>query len=83
MMDQRWEEARRKTLAVGQGAAQRIFSSPDGQAVLKLLSDTFENNLVAVDKNGKVDEGAVLINVGAAHVINFLRELAELKGDRE
>jgi hypothetical protein len=81
--DQKWQDARRKVLAVGQGAARRLFASPDGQAVISMLSKTFEGEMVSVDKNGKVDENAVLLNVGAAQVINFLRDLAEPEGDRE
>jgi hypothetical protein len=79
----KWEEARTKLLSAAQGSALRMFSSPEGKVVLETLSKMFEGELVEKDKNGKVDENATLINVGAARVIAFLRNLAEPEGDRE
>jgi hypothetical protein len=61
-------------------AAQRAFGSSDGEKVLQALERAFTDKMVVKDGNGKVDADAVLINVGAARVINYLRALAESKG---
>ncbi len=70
-----WQEKKKEVLGVAAGAARRIFSSPDGKAVLDAM-ELWEGDLIAYDNNGSVDPNATLANVGAQRVIRFLRELS-------
>lgn len=75
----KWEEARKKIRGPVELAARRLFSSPDGEVVLDALVRAFLVDPVATLSDGAVDASGTLVNVGAAKVINYLRELAELR----
>lgn len=70
-----WQEKKKEVLGVAAGAARRVFSSPDGKAVLEAM-ELWEGDLIATDNEGRVDPNATLANVGAQRVIRFLRELS-------
>jgi hypothetical protein len=60
-------------------AANRMFSTPDGKTILDALERAFGDQTLPRDNTGAVDPNAVLINVGARRVFDYLRTLAEPK----
>lgn len=78
-MDARVKELHDKYVAPLRAAAQRIFSSEDGKKVLEAIERVFVDEMIVKDHSGRVDENAVLVNVGALQVISYLRSLAEPK----
>lgn len=77
-LDLRIAELRAKLLPVRR-AAFKLFGTPDGKLVLEALERAFVDELVPKDGNGAVDPNAVLVQVGARQVIDYLRKLSELE----
>ncbi len=74
---------RKRVLGPAAAAAVRIFSSPEGKLVLDALDRVFARDLVATDKDGRVDPAGVLVRAGNKEVVDYLRGLAENKEDGE
>ena len=74
-------EARLKFVAPVERAARNLFSTPDGKVVLDALDEVCSELIAKVPATGAIDVNAVLINVGALRVVQYLRDLAKPPGE--
>lgn len=82
-MNDQLKKIRKEILGPVEDAAKRMFGSEDGKKILNTLERAFGEDPIERDVNGAVDPNAVLINVGAQQVINYLRRLAESNEGQE
>lgn len=65
----------KELLAAKRIAYRHAFTSPDGQIALADLEERFNRNLIRKDKQGRVDEVALQVAVGARSVILYIEEM--------
>jgi molybdopterin converting factor small subunit len=66
------------------GAFERVFSSPDGQEVLRELEDKFNGNTLRVNKeNGTIDVYASIAASGCRQVLLYIQDMRSLDATTE
>lgn len=65
-------EAKKKLLAQA-ALFDRVFSSPDGKAVLDELERQFDGTCLKKDKEGRIDPNATLAAAGCREVLLYIK----------